>query len=230
MKPNGLEDYLHKTESAVKILLKGINGYIRILEESPPPVYSGDIFCAEDGTELPLTESPDFKSWYKDEEFIIQESINFQRKFIAESFALNILDGSLLQVASMGIQLFSENLEISTDLPGELTSLIKSSAQKRFCIGRIVRKLPIGLIIYTGRNQYNHMDQNELHPLNKKILETIAAYGNSTEDFPADPAFDLSNPNLIALSSNIRGLLNWRSYENYYADMIDLMHESEMAT
>lgn len=127
----------------------------------------------------------------------------------------------------MGIQWFSENEKISEDLPKALHPLIKSKQKLiKFCIGRKVRNVPIGLLIYAGRNQYNHMDDKEkLSGLNTTIFNLLASgYEGATEQFPKDPAFNLENALLINnFSNNITTLLKWINYESYYADMHSLI-------
>ncbi len=219
MKVNEPGEYIAKTESAVKKIFEGIASYLSILKKDPVPVYLGDVAYAEDGTELALGQTPDFQNWVVEKEILIQQSINTQREFIAESFALAVLCGSLLQIAAMGIQWFSTNSEVPADLPQDLHSLIKPPIQK-FCVGRTVYGVPIGLIIYAGRNQYNHMDEEKLNPLNQKIFELLATRNNRISY--KDPAFDLSNDSLSNLSSNVTGLLNWKDYGAYYTDMASM--------
>jgi hypothetical protein len=149
--------------------------------------------------------------------------MELQKEFIAENFALAVLCGSLLQIAFMGIQWFSTNSEVPEALPQDLRNLIKPASQ-RFCTGRTVYEVPIGLIIYAGRNQYNHMDQAELtNKLNCKVFELLATHNNTISW--KDPAFDLSSSALNNLSSNVTGLLKWKDYEAYYEDM-KLMFQS----
>lgn len=236
---NSPEEYLKQTESAVVKIFEGIDSYLKILPDSPP-VYIGN---AGDT----LNQSPAYKNWIAENAPAIQSSLKAQREFSAESFALATLCGSVLQIAAMGIQWFSKNKEISEALPEALHPLVQSGKTGKipieFCIGRKVRSVPIGLLIYAGRNQYNHMDMNEkLKPLNTTIFNLLAisyegAIEQSSEDLVfnlenyedaeeqsfEDPAFNLKNTVLINFSSNITALLEWRNYESYYADMNSLI-------
>jgi len=215
---NSPEEYLNRTESAVTKLFDGIDLYLKILRDAPPPIYIGN---AGDT----LNQKPSYKNWVAANRDAIQSSFKVQREFSAESFALATLCGSLLQISAMGIQWFSENEEIPSDLPEALDSLIKPKSKLvKFCIGRKVRSLPIGLIIYAGRNQFNHMDDEELREPNKTIFNLLAGnYVGSTDKSPRDPAFDLENELLINFSSNVRLLLEWRNYESYHLDMKSLI-------
>jgi hypothetical protein len=239
---NSGEEYLKRTESAVIKIFEGIESYIQILRNSKPPIYVGN---AGDT----LNRRPAYENWIAANQVGIQASLKAQRDFSAESFALATLCGSLLQIAAMGIQWFSENEEIPENLPKSLYSLLKPKSKiTKFCVGRRVRSVPIGLIIYAGRNQFNHMDDDELREPNVTIFDLLAKnYTGTTEQsleyltsveskalsveqeeditkqIPKDPAFDLENGILINFASNITGLLEWRDYESYYSDMYALI-------
>jgi len=205
------EEYLKQTESAVVKLFEGIDSYLKIPKVI---VYMGDV-----------EDNDAWQDWLNKNRVSIQSSLKSQKEFFAESFAHATMCGSLLQIAAMGIQLFSENKNILEELPGNIGSLITPKSVK-FCIGRLVSKLPIGLIIYAGRNQYNHMDldASAFNKLNKAIFNHLAEnYYDDTKEFFKDPAFDLENRLLINFSSNITALLGWRNYESYYSDMKSLI-------
>ncbi|MFN4776300.1 MAG: hypothetical protein ACK6CP_09110 [Pseudanabaena sp.] len=205
------EKYLKQTESAVVKLFEGIDSYLKIPKVI---IYMGDV-----------EDNDAWQDWLNKNRFSLQSSLKSQKEFSAESFALAIMCGSLLQIAAMGIQLFSKNENISEELPDNVRSLIKPKSKPvKFCTGRLVSKLPIGLIIYAGRNQYNHMDAYALNDLNKIIFKHLAEnYDNDTEEFFKDPAFDLENRLLTNFSSNITAILGWRNYELYYSDMKSLI-------
>ncbi|MFN9536356.1 MAG: hypothetical protein ACK59W_18570, partial [Pseudanabaena sp.] len=170
------EKYLKQTESAVVKLFEGIDSYLKIPKVI---IYMGDV-----------EDNDAWQDWLNKNRFSLQSSLKSQKEFSAESFALAIMCGSLLQIAAMGIQLFSKNENISEELPDNVRSLIKPKSKPvKFCTGRLVSKLPIGLIIYAGRNQYNHMDAYALNDLNKIIFKHLAEnYDNDTEEFFKDPA------------------------------------------
>jgi hypothetical protein len=173
------EEYLEKTKSAVTKILEGIDSYLKILSE-PPPVYEGN-----DGDTL--KERPAHTKWMAVNKPAMQSSFKEERKFSAERFALATLCGSLLQIAYMGIQWFSESKELPEDLPEALRLLITPKTKNKlakFCIGRRVRKVPIGLVIYAGRNQFNHMDGEKLSDLNTTIFDLLASnYAEDEEEF-----------------------------------------------
>ena len=114
----------------------------------------------------------------------------------------------------MGIDLFSTNEQI----PDSCKAIV-SPGQKavKFSAGRVIRGLPIGIIIYAARNQYNHWDDPSPHKITEKVFDALSlqhGYGPAR-----DPSFDLTNPVLKIYSHNVIGLLEWKSYESYLTDI-----------
>ena len=213
---NSLEQYIDQTKSAVLILFKGINSYIEILHNSPLPVYIGDSGDKK-------ARKPNYTNWLSINESRIKSSLDAQRKFSAENFALSILCGSLLQIAYKGIELFSTNNIIPKNLSKELLPYVKSSKTIKFCIGNKLHNVEKGLVIYAGRNQYNHFNDTNLSELNRNIFRLIANQDSSFED----PAFDLENEHLISYAANILALLEWNSYESYVKDMFAIITNTD---
>lgn len=222
------EEYLRATKSAVLKLLDGINSYNEIFIKIPNPIFnfSSNLIDSEARAEA---RKQAYENWLRENEAAINSSLKAQREYFAESFAIATLCGSLLQIAAMGIQLFSKNKEIAEDLPEILRSVIKPKNKAvKFCIGRRVRSVPIGLVIYAGRNQFNHIDDEKPHELNVNIFKLIASNSSdTTEEINKDLAFDLEKKLLLNFSSNITGLLGWTSYELYDSDMHSLLIEAE---
>jgi hypothetical protein len=211
---NTINKYIEKTESAVLNLFNGIDSYLAILHEEPFPIFSG-VFKDE------TSYRKNAEIWYKQNENSIRESLQFQEQFAAESFALSTLCGALLQIAFMAFQLFSKNQNV----PKEFKHVIKTEHKPvLFCIGRLVRKVPLGLLVYAGRNQHNHMNDETLREPNLTIFEMLSKNieVKSNEDL-IDPAFDLKNTKILSFSANIAALLGWRQYEFYKADLLDAL-------
>ena len=213
---SNLEQYIDQTKSAVLILFRGINSYLEIIHNSPLPVYIGDSGDTKSG-------KPNYKNWLSLNESKIKSSLDAQRMFSAENFALSILCGSLLQIAYKGIELFSTNNSIPTNLSRELIPLVKSKKIIKFCIGNKLHNVEKGLILYAGRNQYNHFNDKSLNELNKNIFRLIANQDRSFQD----PAFDLENEHLISYSANILALLEWNSYESYVKDIFAIITNTD---
>lgn len=183
--------YLHRTESATRKLLDGIESYVAVLKLAPRPVFAGS-FSSDMGHRVALEQ------WLTENEEQVRLSLKAQREYSAESFALSTLSGCLLQVAAMGIQWFSSN----TTVPPDFEGVIKPSSKPvAFCIGRRIRTVPIGLIIYAGRNQFAHLDETALREPSATIFERLASEHGYPTDTPfRDPAFDLANEQLVNFS------------------------------
>ena len=211
---NIINEYVKKTESAVLNLFDGIDSYSAILREALIPVFSSAF-----KDETSYREKAEI--WYDQNEISIAESLQSQRQFAAEIFALSTLCGALLQIAFMAFQLFSKNQNV----PKEFKHLIKTGNKRSsFCIGRLVRKVPLGLVVYAGRNQHNHMDDKTLREPNLTIFKILSENIElkSNKDL-IDPAFDLKNTNILSFSANITAILGWRQYEFYKADLLDAL-------
>lgn len=208
MKP---AEYIEETSKAVQQLFEGLAFYRQILEKDPRPVHVASV-------------SPDDKDawqkeidrWYEQNKEAIEKSLETQREYIGYTFSQATLAGAVLQIASMGISLFSAN----TDVPKSVSDFVKpDSKAAKFCIGRTIRDLPLGLIILAARNQYNHWDDPEPHTLTVEVFNRIANHSGKY----TDPAFDIRNASLNMYSHNIISLVQWTNYDAYYEDLSNLL-------
>lgn len=202
-------DYITQTASAAKHLFAGVDEYIQILRDAPVPCL---VTNHEQSEEL-------LENWAIANRERIQQSIEAQREFFAEKHALATLCGSILQIASMAIRLYSKNAYV----PPEFAACIgRNDNARRHCIGRRVRDVPIGLIIYAGRNYYNHFEEDVLREPNLTVFEKMATnhdYGIGIRD----PAFDLGKEIGWNIPSNVTSILGWCAYEPYNKDMLRLL-------
>ncbi|HML79349.1 hypothetical protein [Geobacter sulfurreducens] len=215
-----IQDYLSKTESATRKLFDGVESYLKILRKVKAPVFVHDYVGEAEGTRL-------FEEWAKKNEKWLQAYAQSQNEYIDQIFAQATLCGAILQIAAMGIRKFSSN----SSIPEELEGIPKINSARKFCIGRIVNDTPIGLIIYAGRNQFNHMDDDEVREPTRAIFKRFGQIGPSrfVKTPYQDPAFDLDNPKIMNFSSNVTALLDWRTYEAFEADMIAMLDNREVS-
>jgi hypothetical protein len=207
-------EYLASTERAVRGLFEGIQSYTAILRRAPLPVFSG-MFPGEEARRTA------FDTWLNENDEEIRLSMKAQRDFSSESFALATLCGCVLQVAAMGIQCFSRNAAVPADW---METIRPSTSAVPFCVGRRVRGVPVGLIVYAGRNQFAHLNDSELREPNRTVFERLARnHGYRSETPVLDPAFDLRNAQLVNYASNITSLIGWRSYDAYFQDMVGIV-------
>lgn len=204
------QEYLIRTKSAVEHLMTGIDAYLQIFKSVRPPVLVGTYSNeAERGAAL--------EQWVKEKAEDIEKVLVMERTFLSEKYALSVLCGSLLQIAAMAIRLYSKNEQIPVDLLG-----VVKAANAPYCIGRRVREAPLGLVIYAGRNQYNHVDENKLSDLNSTVFEWLATKHGCGINI-RDPAFDLKASLSWSYPSNITSLIGWRDYKTYENDMRSLL-------
>ena len=200
--------YLAETESAVLHLFRGIDSYLKVLQAEIPTFVSDHPFG-------PAQEA-EYRVWESENKGGLDARRQAEQRFVAESFALDILCGSVLQVAEKALDLYCEAVPI----PIEWSSTVNSSKAK-YCRGRLIRTVPLGLIIYAGRNQHMHFGE-KLHELNVTVFERLAtAHGYPTS--ARDPAVDLSNPSVFSFARNITYLLGWNTYDQYVQDMRALL-------
>lgn len=206
---NTIEEYLHRNESALRQLLEASHSYIHILKNAPSPTFVSS--APANGNVQAL-----IAAWVADNETAINTSLAAQRRFIAESVARAAICGSILQITYMAVQLYSTNEVI----PPAFQSVVVPKNASKFCIGREIRGVPVGLIIYAGRNQHNHMDEMRLSPLNETVFEYLTTrYIENVRD----PAFDIQKRNLLAYAANIVSLLEWEKYETVRDELMSML-------
>ena len=202
------------TKHAVIQLFDSLNYYSKLIEESMPPDFYGsmDIDASHDD----IAEAFN-KYWKENSEF--RDKQDYANKmgdeYLATVFAHATICGSILQVAHMAISKFST-------YDGEC--LVLTEKYKRFGIGREVNNIPLGLVIYAGRNQYNHWDENA--KLKTKEIFDFIATKNGALNYK-DPCFDLEHEKLKIYSHNILGLIGWKIYEDYEKDILDMLSKFE---
>ena len=129
--------------------------------------------------------------------------------------------GSILQVAFSAIRLHSKNQTLSQSAID--IGITKGHAAEPFCIGRIVHSIPIGLLIYAGRIQYNHWQEGE--PWNKVAREVLRRlYMVHYQNPLFDLAYDLEFPSPHPVSHYIVRLeLKWNGFEDFDADLRQML-------
>jgi hypothetical protein len=197
-----LHPYLKDTEPAVQHLFQGLGDYY---SDRLPSILQ---YRDETGV-IRMTRE-------KNEEFL-----NAYKAHFALETARAALAGSILQIAYSGLKQYPSKKTVNP----EFSDLgVKSVVPHRaFCVGRLVRNLPIGLLIYAGRIQYNHWEEGEpTNPVARQVFrELVISYSD-------DPGFDLGYvldyPAPRPVSHYIVRLeLAWRSYDAYLQDMTQLL-------
>lgn len=206
------EEYFEKTETAVRTLLEGVKGYRDLLL----PIRELTWGHGELDDDLKVAE---YYAWLDQNVDKFERAEVARRNFRAQSFAMATLCGSLLQIAAKCIDMFSNNQ--SCEACKQI--VFKPGRAVRYCVGRVIKGVPIGLIVYAGRNQHVHCDEEILRDeVNNLVFEHLA----TVPGYPGyrDPAFDLKARRLDSYASNITALLKWRTYDAYIDDMRMMLH------
>lgn len=200
---NTAAEYLEKTESATRHLFTAIEEYLGKLREGVVSV------------QLPIGsgQRPKYQEWCQFNLENLEYAQNARRDFRAESFALSTICGAVLQIAAKGLEIYSTNTSIRSAPP----ELVNRNLAK-YCVGRRVQDIPLGLIIYAGRNQHTHFNEENLNKLNAYVFQVLANNLNSNEK-TKHPAFDLTADEKTSRANHTTALINWRSFEQYQDDM-----------
>ena len=111
-----------------------------------------------------------------------QHKINFTSVDVARE----VIAGSILQIAYIAIRryaVFKGKSGNALHFESEINRLIRESPEARskklfslpdqFCVGRDIGHLPLGMIVYAARNQYNHFDEDRLTIVNEVVFNHL---------------------------------------------------------
>lgn len=203
--------YFTDTEHAMMSLFKNLNFYLNILRDVEMPIFTSktsdiDLFTKE------------YELWVTQNKKKLSIALEKENEYFGHSVSMGAICGSILQIAFMAILKFSSNKKV----PEQLQKVINiGSKATKYCIGESIRGVPKGLIIYAGRNQYNHMDEAQFHKDTTYVFDRLAVFDSQKNII--DPAFQLSHPKIVSYASNIVAILGWKDYESYIVDIFDIL-------
>jgi hypothetical protein len=194
-----IDSYIRDTGLAVNHLFVGLNEYNKLKLKSICD------FLDKDGY---IVMSED-----ENEEFIKK-----YQEYYSLEIAKATLAGSILQVACVGIDIYSET---RNQLNEEYIKLgVKSGGKtSKYCIGKIIKGIPEGLLIYAGRIQYNHWGEGEPNnEVAKNIFMKLESY------YYQNPLFDLAyclgwNNERPISHFILQNELEWNTYDDYLISM-----------
>jgi hypothetical protein len=209
------EAYIEQTEDAVRRMFEVVFEYRELFKSSLSPV-----------AVLRYSNEEDFDQEYAkwrstpevEKQFALAQSA--KEELDGKLFSLHVIAGSILQIAYQAIAMYLDEQELEENYQNLLDGMKKvGTSAKKFFGGRDVRNVPLGLVVFAGRNQYNHLDAgSDLMILNRNIFRALSHYEKEEFNF-VNPAFDLQNDNLLSYSSNILSALEWDSFEQYQRDI-----------
>ncbi len=200
MKPETPQEYFLQTEHAVRHLYAGIASCWAYYKEA---LEHWDI------SKIGQPKTPENMA-------ALNGSLKLAKKYFDLKFSEGAFAGSILQIAAMGIRYFSRNESI----PESCREIVPVEAKQAipFCIGKELYGLPIGLIIYAARNQYNHWDDEDPHKITTSVFNMLSSCFR--EDMFHDLAFSLSNPGITVYANEVLlTALGWGTYEKYLSEM-----------
>lgn len=212
-----IQDYLLKTKSAIQKIYEAYNSYFELMRIPQRPAFFswGD----PDSDENKIA----YENWLIENKEVLDERRKRDNEFAFEFFARSTLGGTILQFGYNGIKIFSNN----NIVPEEFSESIQPhTIAAKFCIGRLIDKIPIGLIIFAGRNQSMHYDEKDLREPNKTVFYKLANWYSPTfKKWFVDSYFDLNNKNIIHYAENILYKLGWSNYNFYETDMLEMLQK-----
>lgn len=159
----------------------------------------------------------------------------------SKDIAREVIAGSILQIAYVAIKKYGPPVTKSSNVAkfeSGINEFIKENPSKvrwkkkrafelpnEFCIGRDLGFLPLGTVVYAGRNQYNHFYEGErLSVVNELVFTHLhALYPNPRKGI----SFDI-RPNKL-FSYSILVALDWidktseLGYDSYKLDMFNTL-------
>src|SRR4029453_17126777 len=107
------KEYLDKTESAVQRLFDCIDEYLAVLRRA-----TGVTFV----TGLPYGPDHDaaFEAWQVANRARLDAARRAEREYLAETFAVDTLSGSILQVAGKALEIYGRNTTLPEGLPPQV--------------------------------------------------------------------------------------------------------------
>jgi hypothetical protein len=132
-----------------------------------------------------------------------------------------VLAGSILQIAYTGIKKYRLSESVS---PRCLELNVKASTTGAvFCVGRNVKNIPLGLLIYAGRIQYNHWEEGEpANPIARAVFGGLRTAYLNDQHFDLGYVLDYPIPRAVS-HYIIRFELGWLSYDEYISDMTSVL-------
>lgn len=200
------EDYLKRTDSAVRHLFEAVGNYLGTMKLGIHPIFVSGL---PPGPE----QNAQYAAWRIEHAEELAEAKIARQAYREERFALDTICGAILQIAGKGLEIYSENTKIPDDWSGHISPKLA-----KFAVGREIRNVPLGLVVYAARNQHTHYNDRELHSVSARIFERLAA-AHGLDSAARDPALDLKNTALNSYAGNVTALINWRDIEQYQQDM-----------
>ena len=218
-----LESYLRETRYALEQLLANLEFYRTVYRDLYEAVRAHKSFVFDEEYNSAV-DNPDYDAElqrYLSETSATQEQLHEAlARTVGAEVSRNAISGAIIQIAFMGLKLHSKNDSVPPGWEAFHNQLKPNLAKslRRFGVGRpLWAGVPLGLVVYAARNQYNHQDEAPANPLVIEVLARIRNCGREHLAFPDVPRFD-DNP--VGVASHLLELLGWHSYPQLSQDLI----------
>ena len=175
--------YIKEISHAAEQLFEGLNYYHKHLQSVEIPVFTTNY--NNDEAEFQRKQ----KKWLKQNRSRLKTYDKNVKKYFGFAISKAVLSGAILQIAFTGMKLHARKCK---KIPAPCKAIFKgkeASEAKNFCIGRLIYGIPIGLIIYAGRNQYSHMEDKKYKEITARVFNHLTCFG--TDGKYRNPQFDL---------------------------------------
>lgn len=186
--------FIEETEHAVRHLFNGLEYYDGLLEGLTPPSQASNLIQ-------------------------VNHYVSQAGRYFALSNSRSALCGAVLETAYVAINAFPKNSTIPTSC---ISFVQLGDRAVRFCIGRELHGLPLGLIIYAGRNQHVHWEDKSFDKPTTAVFERLFRVHESNPLF--DMAYVLDWPRRSSKAHHVvQNELRWRTHEDYARDLRDII-------
>ncbi len=211
---DSIHEYIRSTRSAIQKIYQAIDTYYILLLEPTRPVFT---YWGEYDENARLKH----EKWIEENRALLEERAKRDDEFAGETFAMATLSGTILQFAYMAIELYSKNCQ---PYQKYIDLIPPNHKVAKFCIGREINEIPLGLIVYAGRHQAHHYDDKSYGRVTERVFHDLANWYSPTfRKYFVDSYYDLSNPNVINFATNILWKLDWQNYDFYEKELINLL-------
>jgi hypothetical protein len=203
------KDYLKRIEPPLRILFSSLNEYRTALAASDlPELITGA------GNDEDLFSK--FTSWSATAKPSKEPLPRERARKSADS--VTPLAKSILQFAYIAIDKYSLNTSVSADL---LPLVREHAIPAKFFVGRRIRNVPLGLILYAGHGYFGGKSSDPSYEGARHVLEILLH--SRLEDramvgFQAQGALHVNNP------KNCLDIIGWKTVHDYYHDMAVIFH------
>jgi hypothetical protein len=194
------DEFFAETEHAVRHLFKGLEYYTQLVNTLTSPSRASN-------------------------KTHVERYVAHYERYFALDKSRAALCGAVLEIAYAALNAFPRNDQI----PASCSPFVSPGNRAvRFCFGREIHGLPMGLLIYAGRNQHVHWEDASFDKATTAVFDTLLQAYLDT-DF--DMAYVLNSPRQRSSKAHhvVQNELKWWGYDQYIGDLKSLVEPGATA-